>query len=341
MTRRPLPASLAERGLVLLVALLCTLVVAAAAGTALWLRTSADELASQLFADAPYPSTQVQVAYDDVTDRAVPPGGGEEVARAVAPALRETLAAPRSAVVTTEMVPEVLPPRPGQPSYLSVAGLPDAESLVEVVRGRMPRPGSAPQELPPEVAAAHEGRRSAVPVVEVVLEVSASRELEMPVGSWVELGSPSYQGVFEPPAVLHVVGTFRPSGAYPTALDDVDTLRRPSISILPELNLVRATALAADEATVMEARWTDLPQVRWTLDPVGTPTAAQADVLVEEGRQVELQDWPPVVDAGGVGAATNIGDLATEVVDQRRTSDGLVALALTALACVGMRVVLG
>ena len=332
-------ATLAERGMVLLVMALCTFLVASAAGTALWLRTSADDVASRLFAAAPYPATQLQVSYDAVVDEQVPADGGAAVEQALATPLREALRPPRAAVISPEMVPEVLPPRPGEPIYLSVAALPDSRALVDVEAGRMPRPGSGVQALPPRVAAAYDGPADSA-VVEVALEASAARELEMPLGSWVALGSPSYQGVLEPPAVLHVVGTFRPADPYPTALDDVETLRRPAISETPELNLVRATALAADSETVLGAQWTDEPQVRWTFDPGGTPTADEAEVLVEEGRQVGLQDWPPVVDAAAAGAATNIGDLAEQVVAQRRTSDGLVLLALTALGAGALTVLL-
>ena len=332
-------ASVAERGMVLLVAVLCTFMVTAAAGTALWLRTSADELAGRLFADAPYPATQLQVGYEAVLDEELPADGGSEVDRALAPALREAMQPPRPAVISPEMIPEVLPPRPGEPAYLSIAALPDSEDLVEPVKGRLPRPGSPVRSLPPEVAAAYDGPAESS-VVEVALEASAARELEVPLGSWLGLDSPTYQGTMEPPAVLHVVGIFRPADAYPTALDDVETLRKPSVSDTPELNLVRATALAADAETVLQARWIEEPQVRWTFDPVGTPSAEQAEVLVEEGRQVELQDWPPVLDAATAGAATNIGDLAQEVVAQRRTSDGLVSLAVTALGAGALTVLL-
>ena len=178
-------------------------------------------------------------------------------------------------------------------------------------------------------------------VVEVALEVSASRELEMPVGTWVTLSGPSYQGPTRVPnAVLHVVGTFRAADAYPSPVDDIDSVRKPSISILPELNLVRATALAADEETVLQAKWEDLPDLRWTFDLVASPSAAQSALLVEEARRAELQTWPPVVESPSVGASTGVGRIAQTVVAQRTTSDGLVALVVTALAAGGLAVLL-
>lgn len=330
--KRLLSASTAQRGMVLLVAALCTLVVAAAAGASLWLRVSADDIAAQVFGDALTPATQLQVSYDGVRADEVPPAGGAQVDAALPPRLRAHLGEPRSLVVSPEMTPEALPARSGEPAHMSVAGLPDAGGLVDVVDGRAPEPGVG-RGAPPAVARSWEGPAGHRPtVVEVALQEQAARELDLAVGSWVRLGSPTYQGEMPPTPLLHVVGIFRAAHPYPSPVDDLDTLRAPGISVLPELNLVRATALAADEQTVLAARWIGPPSVRWTFDPLDTPAAADAERLVEEERRVLLQEWPSVVAADTVGAATGIGTLAQEVLEQRRASDGLVTLTLTTLA---------
>lgn len=338
--RRLVPApSAADRGLVLLLVLLCGCLTVAATLTSLWLRSSADTMAAAAFDDATHPATQLQVTYSGVGVTEVPPGAAQEVAAAVAPTLRTVLTGPRHSVVTTEMVPKVLPARPAQPAYLSVAGHPDAEAVVDVVEGRMPEPGSPVTALPDDVAAEYDGpARTAV--VEVVLAEPAATALEMPVGTWVTLSSPAYQGEVVRPAVLHVVGIFEAADPYPSPLDDVDALREPSVSILPELNLVRATALAADEETVLGAQWEEASDLRFTFDLAGSPTAAETTALVEEGRRAELQAWPPVVEAFSVGAGTGLGRIAQTVVDQRTTSDGLVALVVTSLAAGGVVVLL-
>lgn len=341
--RRWFPETVAERGMVLLVATLCTFVVAAAAGTSLWLRTSADAIAEQVFGDAPVQATQLQVSYDGARVDRVPPDGGTEVDGALPGLLRDHLEEPRSLVVSPEMVPAAVPPRPGEPSYLSVAGIPDVGGHVDLVAGRAPEPGTAgtvPPRVIESILASWDDAPRDPAVVEVMLQEDAARELELPVGSWVRLGSPSYPGGPILLPVLHVVGTFRASEPYPSALDDLETLRRPAVSILPELNLVRATALAADEETVLAAQWVEPPSVVWTFDPVGVPAAADAPQLVEEARQVQLQDWPPAVPADTVGAATDIRDLAQAVVDQKRASDGLVIMTLTALAAGAVTVLL-
>ncbi|MGZ5399116.1 MAG: hypothetical protein ACXWDM_03815 [Nocardioides sp.] len=339
--RRLLPApTLADRGLVLLVVVLSASLTVAATLTSLWLRTSADSMSRDAFTSAPHPATQLQVTYASTPARTIPGGGSAEVDAAISPDLRDVFEAPRHGVVTTEMVPKILPQQPAQPAYLSVAGIPDAGQHVEIVSGQLPRTGDPVTTLPSAVAAEYDGDpRTAV--VEVALEVSASRELEMPAGTWVALSSPSYQGLQRvPTAVLHVVGTFRAADPYPSPLDDIDALRKPSISILPELNLVRATALAADEETVLQATWEDLPDIRWSFDLARAPSAAQSEPLVEEARRAELQTWPPVVDSPSVTAATGVGRIAETVVAQRTTSDGLLALVVTALAAGGLAVLL-
>jgi hypothetical protein len=326
----------AHRGLVLLLALLCGALTVAVALTASWARTSADDLSSAAFREALHPATQVQVTYTAVQGDAVPPGAADEVAGAVAPALRSVLTEPRHAVTTIQMVPKVLPARPGEPAYLAVAGFPDAASLVEVVEGRMPEPGDPVTALPPEVAAEYDGPPRA-PVVEVVLQEDAAVELDIPVGSWVTLSGASYYGSGQArTAVLHVVGTVRAADPYPSPVDDVDALRAPFVSDTPELNLVRATALAADEETVLDATWEQDTDLRFSFDLATSPTADQAARLVEEGRKAGLQAWPQVVESAPGTAATGLGGIAETVVDQRTTSDGLVVLVVTALGAAAL-----
>ena len=244
----------AHRGLVLLLALLCGALTVATALTASWVRASADDLSAAAFREALHPATQVQVTYTSVRADDVPEGAADEVAAAVAPALRTVLTPPRHAVTTIQMVPKVLPARPAEPAYLAVAGVADAADLVEVVEGRLPEPGDPVTALPPEVAAEYDGPARAA-VVEVVLQEDAAVELDMPVGSWVTLSGTSYFPRGRGPAVLHVVGTVRAADPYPSPVDDVDALRAAFVSDTPELNLVRATALAADEETVLGATW--------------------------------------------------------------------------------------
>lgn len=327
-----------DAALVALVALLCAAVTGCAVLAAGWLRTSADDLAARTFAEADHAATQVQVSWVGVEDAdRVPPDGADLVDAALPPALRGAYHRPRHVVTTLEMVPKVLPARPGEPGYLAVAGFPDADALVRVVEGRMPRPGSPTRRLPAPVAREYDGP-SRAPVVEVVLEESAAEVLDMPVGTWVSLSSVRLRLDGDRAAVLRVVGTYRPRGQYPTALDDVTTARRPAVSVLPEYNLVRATALAADEETVLGAGWEGPPDVRWTFDLARTPTADEAGTLVEEARRVELQTWPNPVGASDARAVTGVGDLAAQVTDQRRASDGLVVLVLTALAAAALTV---
>ncbi len=326
----------AHRGLVLLLTLLCGVLTVATALTASWLSSTADDLSASAFRDALHPATQVQVTYTAVRDDSVPEGAAQEVAAAVAPALGEVLTEPRHAVTTIQMVPKVLPARPGEPAYLAVAGFPDAADLVDVVEGRMPEPGDPVTALPPAVAAEYDGPARA-PVVEVVLQEDAAAELDVPVGSWVALSGASYYGSDQArTAVLHVVGTVRAADGYPSPLDDVDALRAPFVSDTPELNLVRATALAADEQTVLEATWEQDTDLRFSFDLAGSPTAEQAAVLVEEGRKAGLQAWPQVVESASGTATTGIGGIADTVVDQRTTSDGLVVLVVTALGAAAL-----
>jgi putative ABC transport system permease protein len=305
-------------------------------------------MAADVFAEAGADARQLQVAYTEVADTSLPPSADDELAAALPPTVRSAFKPPRHVVLSPEMSPDQLPPRPAVPGFLSVAGFPDMGGLVEVLEGRMPRPGSPERELPPAVGAAYdesnrgldEPTRGRAEVVEVIIERSAARELDLPVGAWVELSSTSYQGVDTLSAVLHVVGTYRAAAPAPTPIDDADTARKPSIDPTPDLKLVRATALAADVETVLQATWEEEPQVRWTFDLQGNPGAEAAGTLVQEMRKVELQAFPPVVDAAGFTTVSGVGDLAQRVLAERRTSDGVLALALTALGAAALTVLL-
>jgi hypothetical protein len=347
MIRTLVRPSLADRGMVLLLVLLCASITLGSAGASLWIRSTADDLAAQLFEDALHDATQVTVTYTEVGSPRIPSDGAEAVERALPPVVREAVSAPRHAVVTSEMVPKLLPPEPGWPAFMRVGALTGLADHVELVAGRMPRPGSEQQQLPPETARSYAetivpGERPprTVQLVEVVLEVSAARGMEIPVGSYVGLAATSYDDMAVRPAVLHVVGSYRAAAPYPSPLDDIDTARKPAIDITPDSNLIRATALAADEATVLSATWETEPDLRWTFDPEGAPSLAAAETLVEQGRRVELQAWPPIVRAQDAGAVTGLGDIAATAVTQRDTSDGMALLGLTALAAGGFAVLL-
>ena len=342
--------TLADRGLVVLLALLCAAITVGSAAASVWLRTTADDLATRLFDDALHSATQVKVTYTGVTDDYVRPGAAEQVDRALPPALRDLLDEPRRTVVSPEMVPKVLPPQPGWPAFLTVAGLPGLDQAVEIVDGRMPRSGNPVREMPPDVAATYDPLVQPGPgesdgpleleVVEVILEESAAEEMGVGPGTWIEMSATAYRIESAPPAMLRVVGTYRPVDPYPSALDDLDTARKPSISRTPESVLIRATALAADEETVFAATWQAEPDVRWTFDPTGTPPASQMETIVDQGRRVELQSWPNVAHADDAGALAGLGDLAESVVTQRGTSDGMSLLGLTSLVAGGFAVLL-
>ncbi len=343
--------SRADRGLVLLLALVCAAITVGSTSASVWLRTTADDLARDLFQEALHPATQVKVTYFGVTDPYIRPGAAEEVDRALLPGVRQVLEEPRHSVVSPEMVPQVLPPDPGVPAFLTVASLPGLDDLVTIETGRLPNPGRPVRQLPPGIAEAYQEaidpelfgldrERGEAEVVEVILETSAADEIGVSAGDWVALSATRFQGEEVVTAVLHVVGTYRAADPYPSPLDDIDTARIPTIDPTPNAKSVRATALAADEDTVLGATWESAPDVRWVFDPVGTPSAADAESFVELGRAVELQSWPNVAHADGVGAETGLGDLGGAVVFQRDTSDGMALLGLSALAGGGFAVLL-
>ncbi len=340
MTRRLLPRpTAADRGFALLLALLCAGIVGATAGSSLWLRETSDDLTRRVFEEANYPATQLQVYYATVFENGVPDDAADAVNDAVAPSLDALYAEPRHSVVTREVSPATLPRRSGQPSFVSVASMPDLDSRVVLVDGRMPEPGDPALALPPEVAAEYEGP-STTQVVEVILQEDAAVEMDLPVGTWFEQSSTRYSGAAARPVLVRVVGTYRAAEPYPSPLDDVPNARRPAISIQPEFNLVRATALAADEETVLRSSWVERPDVLFTFDPLGTPTSSQSDALVAEARALTLQAWPPVLDANDAGAATGVGEIASRVTAYRSTSDGVAMLALTAVAAAALVVLL-
>ncbi|MGE5720330.1 MAG: hypothetical protein ACM3XQ_10680, partial [Nocardioidaceae bacterium] len=328
-TRRPPGARLlprptvAERGVVALVALLCAFIIVGASGASGWLRVTADDMAAQVFGEARHPARQLQVFYSEVSDPTVPPDAGAAVEDSLAPALDAVLKPPRHTVVTMEAVPRPMPARPAtDPGFLTVAGFPDVEDLADIVEGSFPRRGSHKELLPADVAAAFDGPRR-VWVVEVALEQSASKKMNLPVGTYLDLVTRGYRNMPGDIVVLRVSGTYKAAAPYPSALDDVDNARAPAVSTMPEATLVRTAALAADDLTVLEATWPSDPEVRWTFDPDGAPTAEEADAVVGEARRLSVQPWPQVLDNKGSVSGTGIGDLGSSFVDERDASNTL------------------
>lgn len=338
--RLPRPTT-ADRGVVTLVGLLCTFIVLGTAGAGAWLTDTADDMAGQVFAGAQYPARQLQVFYTEVTETEVPADAANSLDRALPPALDRLLAPPRHSVVTTEAVPHALPRRnTDSPAFITVAGFPDARSLVHIVEGRFPRPGVREVRLSPEAAAAYDGPRRA-PVVEVALERRAAKLMNLPVGTYVNLTARGFRRYGdEPLAILRVAGTYDAATAYPSPLDDVDNARGPAVSTLPEFTLVRTAALAADDRTMLEATWATEPEVRWTFDPEGLPTAEEAEAAVPDARRLAVQPWPAVLDSTASVAATGIGDLASTFVEERDASNTLAGLVLASLAAAALALLL-
>jgi putative ABC transport system permease protein len=334
-------ATAADRGVVALVALLSALIVLGAAASATWLRQTADDMAAEVFEEAPHPARQVQVLYNEVGDEQVPADAGATLEQTLAPSLRALLGPPRHAVTTTEAILEALPKQPRySPSYLSVVAIPDARSMVDVVRGSFPRPGVSTEVLPAELARSYDGPRE-VAVVEVALERRAAEELQTPVGTYLDLVPMRYRGVRpDERTLLRVSGVYEAAVAYPSPLDDVDNVRRPAISTLPEFTLVRAAGLAADDETVLQAAWMTDPEIRWTFDPARTPTAEQAEAVVDDARRLAVQPWPPVVTSMASTASTGLGGLGSTYVAERDASDTSVALMLAALGAAALALLL-
>jgi hypothetical protein len=341
---RLMPASMtADRGLVGVVTLLCTLVIVIATAASAWLRISAADMVERTFEGALWPARQLHVTYTGVVDPRVPPDAAATVERSVPPSLRALLDAPRHTVSTTSAVPRVLPSvrTTGDSAYLSVVGFEDTRPLLDIVDGRFPRRGTTIELLPPEVAASYDGPRRA-PIVEVALERSSAEALDMRPGTYLDLIALGYSGDgAQRPSLLRVSGIYEPAAPYPSPLDDVDNARAPSISTLPEANLVRAAAVAADDRTVLGSFWAAPPEVRWTFDPEVTPSVEEAESVIEAARRLAVQPWPPVLESQASTAVTSIGDLAATFVDERDTSDTLSALVLATLASAGASVLLG
>jgi hypothetical protein len=338
--RLPRP-TVADRGVVALVAVLSALIVVGAAGSATWLRHTSDDMAAEIFEGAPHPARQVQVFYNEVGDDQVPVDAGATLEQSLAPSLRAVLGPPRHTVTTTEAILEALPKQPRySPSYLSVVGIPDARSMVEMVQGRFPRPGVSTEVLPVALARSYDGPRE-VAVVEVALERRAAKALQTPVGTYLDLVPMRYRGVRpDERTLLRVSGVYEAAVPYPSPLDDVDNVRRPAISTLPEFTLVRAAGLAADDETVLQAAWLTEPEVRWTFDPDRIPTAEQAQAVVDDARRLAVQAWPPVVASVASTASTGLGELGSTYVTERDASNTSAALMLAALAAAALALLL-
>jgi hypothetical protein len=340
LPRLPRP-TVADRGAVALVAVLSTFIVLGAAGSATWLRHTADDMAAEVFEGAAHPARQVQVFYNEVGDEQVPADAGVTLEQSLAPSLRAVLGPPRHAVTTTEAILEALPKQPRySPSYLSVVGIPDARSMVEMVQGSFPRPGFSTEVLPAELASTYDGPRE-VAVVEVALQRRAAEALQTPVGTYLDLVPLRYRGGrTDERTLLRVSGVYEAAVPYPSPLDDVDNVRRPAISTLPEFTLVRAAGLAADDETVLQAAWMTEPEIRWTFDPDRTPTAEQAEAVVTDARRLAVQAWPPVVTSVASTASTGLGELGSSYVAERDASNTSAALMLAALGAAALALLL-
>lgn len=340
--RRLLPRpTAADGGVVALLGLLCAVIVLGSAGASGWLRVTSDDMAAQVFGDAPVPARQLQVFYSETRNAQVPPEAGARVEESLAPSLRQLLQSPRHAVVTREAVMEALPKQPAySPSYISTVGLPDLSSLVDVVEGELPEPGHRWVTLPLNLAETYDGPRR-VPVVEVVISREAAEAMDVPVGAFVDLVPSRYSpNPPEVPALLQVSGTYEPATPERSPLDDVDNARRPAISTLPEFTLVRAAGLAADEQTVLEAPWAADPELRFTFEAKQLPTAAEAEAVVDDARRLAVQPWPPVVESAASASVTGLGELADSFLAEREASNTLVALLLASLAAAAFALLL-
>lgn len=340
MRRALLPrATLADRGVAALVATLCAFIVLGAAGATGWLRLTADDMAAGVFAEARHQARQLQVYYSEVSEETVPDDAGQVLAASLAPSVRAMLEPPRHVAVTTEAMAETLPRQPVySPSFLSVAGFPQAQDLIDVVEGEFPRPGRNRTLLPRAHSSTYDGPRR-VWVVEVALERRAARAMDAHVGTYIDLVH-RFRVDPDDRTLLKVSGLYAPAAAGPSPLDDVNNARRPAISTLPEFNLVRSAALAADDETVLQATWGPEPEVRWTFDPAGLPDAARAEAVVGDARRLTVQPWPPVVTSTASASVTGIGDLATAFLAEREVRDTLAAVVLASLAAAALALLL-
>jgi len=334
---RPLPrVTQGHPWLFAIVTALCTLLVAGSAGAAGWLRLTADAMAEQVFDGAAYPARQLQVYYAGVGGgQRIPRDADERLSSALPASVRALLEPPRPAVVVDEQVATALPRPSPYPIYLSVAGLQSVDAHVDVVAGRLPRPGARLVRLPPRLPDAqreeYEGPKR-VRIVEVLLSRAAADAMQVSIGTYLDVSNlftPGFEGRLP---LLQISGLYEAAEPYPTPLDDVDNARGPAVSDFPEFPFVRATALTADVATVLQTPWPTEPEVRWTFDPAGVPTAAHAEAVIRDVRGLSVLSWPPVVESSSSAAATGIGGLADTFVIQRAVSGTVIALVLAALA---------
>lgn len=327
LRRRPWRRRGGTVGVTVLVVVVCALVTSLATVLSAWLGATDDAMAGEAFTSEGYRARQLQVYYSAVTDSEVPAAASDRLHASLPRAVAEVLRPPRHAVSTLPGIPQTVPRTYiGATAYVSVVGLPDDEGLVETVRGRLPRPGSPVRPLPRDAAAEYDGP-DRVHLVEVVLHERAANLLGIAVGSIVDVNPIRYGGPGGPrPTLLHVVGTYRPAGPERSALDDADYVRRPGVTEVPDLFIVRTAALAADDLTVLGASWSLVPEVRFTFDPAGVPAAAQAEELGVQARTLAVQPWPDVVDGESVAAVTGLGDLASTYLRQRTVSGDVVSL---------------
>lgn len=314
-------------GVTVLVVVVCTLVTSLATLLSAWLGATDDAMAGEAFTSEGYRARQLQVYYSAVTDSEVPADAADRLHASLPPAVADVLRPPRSSVSTMPGIPQTVPRTYiGATAYLTVVGIPGSEDLVETVRGRLPRPGSPVRSLPAASAAEYDGP-GRVHLVEVALHERAADLLGIEVGSILDVNPIRYGGPGGPlPTLLRVVGTYRPAGPERSALDDADFARGPAVTEVPDLFIVRAAALAADDLTVLGATWSLVPEVRFTFDPARVPAAGEVEQLGVQARTLAVQPWPEVVNSESVAAVTGLGDLASTYLGQREVSGDVVSL---------------
>lgn len=337
--RGPAPVRRGGRpaGPTVLVVVVCTLVTLLATLLSVWLAETDEAMAVEAFTSEGHQARQLQVHYSAVSDREVPAGAARRLHDSLPDAVADVLRRPRHTVSTLPGIPQTVPRTYiGATAYISVVGLPGSEDLVETVRGRLPRPGARVHALSAEAAADFDGP-DRVRLVEVVLHERAANLLGIAVGSIVDVNPVRYAGPGDAlPTLLHVVGTYRAADAERSALDDADFVRRPSVTEVPDLFIVRAAALAADDLTVLGARWELVPEVRFTFDPARLPRAAEAEELGVQARTLAVQPWPDVLRSESVAAVTGLGDLASAYLRQRTVSGDIVSLMVGAAGWAGV-----
>ncbi len=343
--------SLADRGLVLLLALLCAASPSAPPRPASTCAPPPTTSRDQLFRDALYPATQVKVTYTRVAAGRMPGRRGRgRSTEALPPAVR-TQCSPTAARVGDRPgdVAQRATARPSVPAFLTVVGLPGPRvARHDRVDGRLPDPGAL-RCRSPSSRAQHGGlpRQDRLDpdyalglpeaeVVEVVLETVGGPRDER-AGSTT--GSPCRPGasVARPPRCSgrrHLRG--RGSLPEPARRHRHRPRSRPSTR-RPTPGPSAPAPWPPTAATVLRG------------DVGGRPTCAGPSTRPPRGPALTPSRWSrrprgraPVVAAarGGpdaVGAETGLGDIAAEVVSKRETSDGMALLGLTALAARWLR----